>query len=181
MSKKLEELFNIASPNDGDEEIQEMFEGSADEELDNIDTSRSILADVDSAIDKIDAALPTVRDLEASDREMDDLASMAKDHFENLMELGMNVDSRFSGTIFQTAGTLLGHAITAKQAKLDKKLKMVDLQLKKANLDLQQRKEERLSTQAQASGEDAIEAQGQLIDRNDIINALLNQTKNNDE
>ena len=30
---------------------------------------------------------------------------------------------------------MLGHAITAKTAKLNKKLKMIDLQLKKAKLD----------------------------------------------
>lgn len=182
MSKKLEELFNLPSAEEDaemDQEIEEMFTGSVDDELTNINQSRNMLADVSSAIDKIDAALPTVRDLEASDREMDDLARLATDNFEHLMELGMSVDSRFSGTIFQTAGTLLGHAITAKQAKLDKKLKMVDLQLKKANLDLNSKKEERLASQAQASGDDAIEAQGHVLDRNDIINAILN--RKNDE
>jgi len=51
------------------------------------------------------------------------------------MDLGMQVDSRFSAEIFSTAGTMLGHAITAKTAKVNKKLKMVDLQLKKAELD----------------------------------------------
>jgi hypothetical protein len=48
------------------------------------------------------------------------------------MDLGMNVDSRWASDIFGVASTMLGHAITAKTAKLNKKLKMVDLQLKKA-------------------------------------------------
>ena len=44
----------------------------------------------------------------------------------------MNVDSRWASDIFGVASTMLGHAITAKTAKLNKKLKMVDLQLKKS-------------------------------------------------
>ena len=86
-------------------------------------------------VDKIDAALPSVRELGTSDQEMDDIANLAKDTFKDLMDLGMNVDSRWASDIFGVASTMLGHAITAKTAKLNKKLKMVDLQLKKANLD----------------------------------------------
>ena len=129
MSKKLEDLFNLPSTDNVP---------VTDEQLHQIEEDKQSLAEVDEAIDKIDAALPTVRDLEASDKEMDELAKLAQDNFTNLMDLGMSVDSRFSGTIFQTAGTLLGHAITAKQAKLDKKLKMVDLQLKKAAHDFKE-------------------------------------------
>jgi hypothetical protein len=48
-----------------------------------------------------------------------------------------NVDSRYA-EIFAVAGTMLGHALTAKTAKLNKKLKMVDLQLKKMKMDQDQ-------------------------------------------
>jgi hypothetical protein len=54
------------------------------------------------------------------------------------MDLGMQVDSRFASEIFSVASNMLGHAITAKTAKMDKKLKMIDLQLKKMRLDQQQ-------------------------------------------
>ncbi len=84
-----------------------------------------------SELDKVQAALPQVRGLEASDQEMDDLAIKASKSFDDLMDLGMNVDSRWASDIFGVASTMLGHAITAKTAKLNKKLKMVDLQLKK--------------------------------------------------
>jgi hypothetical protein len=97
-----------------------------------------IITTIDTTIDKIDAALPGVRGLEASDTEMDELADMAKHSYDELMTLGMNVEPRFASEIFNVAGTMLGHAITAKTAKLDKKLKMIDLQLKKARLDQQQ-------------------------------------------
>jgi hypothetical protein len=168
MSKKLEDLFNLPSTDNVP---------VTDEQLHQIEEDKQSLAEVDEAIDKIDAALPTVRDLEASDKEMDELAKLAQDNFTNLMDLGMSVDSRFSGTIFQTAGTLLGHAITAKQAKLDKKLKMVDLQLKKAAHDFkeQQAALKQLS-QASADGE-TVDGEGVVLDRNDIINAILKKDK----
>ena len=51
------------------------------------------------------------------------------------MDLGMNVDSRYSGRIFEVASTMLRNAIDAKSSKIDKKLKMVELQLKKLNID----------------------------------------------
>ena len=169
MSKKLEDLFNLPPASD--------FPMSK-EEIEQIEEDKQQLAEVDEAIDKIDAALPTVRDLEASDKEMDELAKLAQENFQNLMELGMSVDSRFSGTIFQTAGTLLGHAITAKQAKLDKKLKMVDLQLKKAAQDFKEQQAALKQLENKPTGLEAAEdGEGVVLDRNDIINALLKKDK----
>jgi hypothetical protein len=51
------------------------------------------------------------------------------------MDLGMNVEARYSGRIFEVAGGMLKNAIDAKAAKIDKKLKMIELQLKKQKLD----------------------------------------------
>ena len=97
---------------------------------------------------------------------MDELAQLAKDKFQDLMDLGMNMESRFSGQVFQTAGVLLGHAITAKQAKLDKKLRMVDLQLKKMRLDHQIKQDGGLDT-------NALEGHGTVLDRNALLAQIL--------
>ena len=167
MTKKLAELFNLP----GTEVSDTAEEVCADAALAQINEEQTAIAEIDDAIDKIDAALPTVRDLEASDTEMDELARMATDKFQDLMDLGMNVDSRFSGTIFQTAGVLLGHAITAKQAKMDKKLRIVDLQLKKMRLDQQ------IKQQASKDGgpADAVEGEGIPLDRNALLAEILNR------
>ena len=86
--------------------------------------------------DKVAAALPQVKGLgELSDLELDKLAVEAEESYKNLMDLGMNVDSRYSGRIFEVAGNFLRNAIDAKGSKIDKKLKMVELQLKKMKLD----------------------------------------------
>jgi len=158
MTKKLEALFNLPSLDATPEESQQ-----------TIAENRELITEVDLAIDKIDAALPTVRDLETGDTELDELASLAKNKAEDLIDLGMNVEPRFSGVILQTAGMLLGHAITAKTAKLDKKLRMVQLQLQKARLDHQIRKD------AGTPEEQAIEGQGMVLDRNELLKQILNK------
>jgi len=106
-----------------------------------------------------------VRDLETGDRELDDLATKAQETFDDLMDLGMQVDSRYSSEIFAVASTMLGHALTAKTAKLNKKLKMVDLQLKKLKMD---------QDAARNAPESAMEtAHGQVLSRNDLLERLI--------
>ena len=154
MTKKLEELFDIASQEDN--ELNEPIPGVAKE----------VTLEAISNLEKIETALPTVRGLEASDQELDDLATKASTSFQDLMDLGMQVDSRFSGDIFSVASNMLNHAITAKTAKLNKKLKMIDLQLKKATLD-----------QRQAKTDEKIDniplgEVGQSLDRNELLRVL---------
>jgi hypothetical protein len=163
MTKKLSELFDLP-----DLPSTESAENS--EVLQTIAENKEAIARVDEAIDKIDIALPTVRDLEASDAEMDELADLARTKFEDLMDLGLNMDPRFGGVVFQTAGTLLGHAITAKTAKMDKKLRMVQLQLQKARLDHQMSKDN--------PDDQPVTGQGIVLDRNELLNQILQKNKN---
>ncbi len=161
MTQKLEELFNLP-PSDAT---------TPEQAQSSIEENRAIIQEVDLAIDKIDAALPFVNDLDISDKELDDLSDLAKEKFQDLIDLGMNVEARFSGHILATAGTLLGHAITAKQAKLDKKLRMIDLQLKKARLD---------QANAKNDGEKLIDAgdgRGVVLDRNELLKQILGDNK----
>jgi hypothetical protein len=131
---------------------------------------RSQLQTLDLTIDKIDAALPLVRDLEAGDNELDELAKMATSSYQDLIDLGMNVDARFSGTILQTAGTLLGHAIAAKTAKMDKKLRMINLQLSKQRLDFQM---EQAAKKAAIADDEPVDGQGIVLDRNALLEKIL--------
>ena len=92
----------------------------------------------------------------------------------------MQVDSRFSAEIFAVASTMLGHAITAKTSKINKKLKMIDLQLKKAELD-------RKLSIAAAKEENVPKENlgvGHVLDRNELLKQLIKQTdsvKNNNQ
>lgn len=150
MTRKLEELFDLP-PSTAAETT----------EPETLPVTQIQLQEIDATIDKIDQALPAVRGLDASDAEMDELASKAQETFDNLMDLGFNVDSRYASEIFAVAGTMLGHALTAKTAKLNKKLKMVELQLKKARMDADTRGNEPTAT-----------AHGQVLSRNDLLDMI---------
>jgi hypothetical protein len=157
MTRKLETLFDL--PTDNATSVDE----PSPEAL-----PLPITTDTLKDLDKIELALPAVRGLEASDGEMDELATKAMESYQNLMDLGMNVEARFASEIFGVAGTMLGHAITAKTAKVNKKLKMIDLQLRKVKLD-------------RDSGDaisDIPTAQGTLIDRNELLRQILANNQN---
>ena len=165
MTSKLSELFNLPD-----------IPTTNQETVDQIEENKARLIEVDLAIDKIDAALPYVNDIDTTDTELDELATLATDNFKDLMSLGMNVEARFSGTILQTAGTLLGHAITARQAKMDRKMRTIDLQLKKMRLDQQAAKDA-----SKTDGDkllDAVDGSGGVVlDRNALLAQILGKSK----
>jgi hypothetical protein len=124
MTKKLEEVLNLP-------ENKKIVK----EEVKKVEKPAAFLRDMED-FDKITAALPQVKGLgDISDKEFDALADRATNAYDDLMDLGMNVEARYSGRIFEVAGTMLKNAIDAKAAKIDKKLKMIELQLKKQKID----------------------------------------------
>jgi Rad3-related DNA helicase len=126
MTKKLEEILNLP---ESKKIVKQEERAVAKAE------AAPLLRDL-SEFDKIAAALPQVKGLgDMADSELDELAQKAKDAYEDIMDLGMNVEARYSSRLFEVAASMLGHAINAKTAKLDKKLKMIDLQIKKQKLD----------------------------------------------
>jgi hypothetical protein len=164
MTRKLEELFDLPP---SEEEI--------DLALPALPANRETLQALNDAIDKVDNALPAVRGLESSDAEMDDLSDLAKASYKDLMDLGMQVDSRFASEIFSVASNMLGHAITAKTAKLDKKLKMIDLQMKKMRLDQQQQVLDSKENDGLASTQTA---HGVVLSRNDLLDRIIGKSQN---
>jgi len=156
MTKKLEEILDI---NQKEETVTPLEEAPAAQPI--LDLQEKL-----EEFDKISAALPRVRGLgDISDQELDALAAKAEQAYDDLMDLGMNVDARYGSKMFEVAANMLNAAITAKTNKIEKKLKMVDLQLKKYNID---------KKTAQDNG---TEVQGEgyiLTDRNSILEKLKN-------
>ena len=118
--------------------------------------------------DKISSALPKVEGLGSmSDTELDGLASKAETAFDDLMDLGMQVEARYGARMFEVAGAMLKTAVDAKSAKIDKKLKMVELQLKKLAID-----------KKNVSDDEPVEGKGFIVtDRNSLLAKLKNVDK----
>ena len=172
MTKKLEDILNLPNVKQAFKEVDKKEKDKKIKEAHgqhpsakNLDPqTQKNLQKSYAEFDKIAAALPQVKGLgELSDLELDKLAIEAEESYKNLMDLGMNVDSRYSGRIFEVAGNFLRNAIDAKGSKIDKKLKMVELQLKKMKLD-----------KDGSDGGPIEESDGFVIsDRNELMKKLL--------
>jgi len=131
MTKKLEELLNLPSS----KEIVEETKENANKANMALKVQDNTMRDI-AEFDKIAGALPAVKGLgEMADQELNEIAQKAMTAYDDLMDLGMNVESRYSGRVFEVAGGMLKTSLDAKVAKMDKKLKMIELQLKKEKLN----------------------------------------------
>lgn len=161
MTKKLEELLNLPESKEIVDEARSTEKKKAKETA--VIEQESTMRDI-AEFDKIASALPQVKGLgELADNELNDIAQRALDAYEDLMDLGMNVEARYSGRVFEVAGNMLRTSLDAKVAKLDKKLKMVELQLKKEKLD----KEDSASEAGMIDGKGYV-----VTDRNSLIERL---------
>ena len=163
--KKLEELLNLPESKEIVDEAKSEAKAEAKTAvIEREETQRSI-----AELDKISSALPQVKGLgEMADKELNEVADKAMQAYEDLMDLGMNVESRYSGRVFEVAGNMLKTNLDAKVAKLDKKLKMVELQLKKEKQD----KDGGDSPDGVVSGEGYV-----VTDRNSLLEKLKNMDK----
>jgi hypothetical protein len=160
MTKKLEELLDLP-------ESKEIIEQAAEQEKEqknhDIERQEETLRDI-AEFDKISAALPAVKGLgEMADKELNEVADKAMQAYEDLMDLGMNVESRYSGRVFEVAGGMLKTSLDAKVAKMDKKLKMIELQLKKEKMD----------RDSSSSDGEIVNGEGYIVtDRNSLLERL---------
>jgi hypothetical protein len=167
MTKKLEEVFGFP-PIEEATTLDHTLPEVSEEIQEQLDVAN---ATIDMA-NRVDIALPTVTDMASAERELDKLANTAQEQSERLMDLGFNVDDRNAGKIFEVAAQLLKTAVDAKTAKIDKKLKMVELQLRKARMD----RDEKNSDSGNVL--DATEG-GITGNRNDIVQAILKSVGHN--
>lgn len=188
MNKKLEKTFDLPSMEDvlNDQQSVESTDESTDESSDkagHYDREEVVKEEADSEVnikralsvaEKIDKALPQVKDLESHDKDMDGYATDAMNSFRELMDLGMNSEARHAGKFFEVAQTMMKNAIEAKNAKADKKLRMIELQLKKQRVDQWDSKG--------SSGDEVIEGEGFVVgDRNKLLDQLIDKVSKNEE
>ena len=172
MTRKLEEILNLPNVKEAFAQVDDKEKTREDKDKDKPTVPKNVDPQTAKALektyqefDKIAASLPQVKGLgDLSDLELDKLAMEAEESYKNLMDLGMNVDSRYSGRIFEVASSMLRNAIDAKSQKIDKKLKIVELQLKKLKID----------KDGSDDGSEPVESEGMIIsDRNELMKKLL--------
>ena len=201
MNKKLEKTFDLPSmeealenqeQDDSTPQVNDLghdtskYKSSADD-LDrssaaaHAELEESEVADKEQIIkralttaEKIDKALPQVKDLQTHDTDMDSYSGEAMKSYRELMDLGMNSEARHAGKFFEVAQTMMKNAIEAKNAKADKKLRMIELQLKKQRVDQWDKRD--------GNDQDVIEGEGFVVgDRNKLLDQLIEKVNQNDD
>ena len=160
MTKKLEDLLNMEESKEIIKQAEKQEKDQTKHEIAHEESCRDI-----AEFDKIASALPAVKGLGGkADEELEDIAARALTAYEDLMDLGMNVESRYSGRVFEVAGGLLKTGLDAKVAKLNNKLKIVELQLKKEKMDKEG---------GNSSDDGMISGEGYVVtDRNSLLQRL---------
>lgn len=138
------------------------MENSIEQLPELLETTKKLDAALSSSANSIDS------DFEAHDREMDELSKVALRDYEKLMDLGFNVEPRVAGTIFDPAVNMLKLVMDAKTAKIDKKLKLMRIELEKKKLEM---------AKTESGFQDAEEA-FVVADRNKLLEAIKKQSSN---
>lgn len=179
MTKNLEEEFNLPPIEDIDIPLD------VEDEAITLEEAESNIVEYRGQLDlaqRTDAALPMVTGLEELDREMDEYAAKAIQTFDELVDLGKNVEDRNAAPVFDSASKMLTAALQAKQAKMDKKLKMLELQMRQRKLDMDERKLEHQIKSKQDDENDPEEIEGKFVnDRASMLSEIMGQMKQKDK
>lgn len=165
MTTRIEEILNLESLKDMVAAEVEA-ERAADIEDEAQSTAVALKAEKNSG-------LPVIPELDEIDEtELDELADKAEQAYDNLMDLGMNVEAKYSSKIFEVASSMLKHAIDAKNAKADRKQRSIEMRLRKYRID------NTLAPKSKNKDEPPeLTGNGFVVDRNELIEQLKNKGK----
>ena len=175
MTKKLEEVFNLPPMEDVEKDIPELVVEPEVEEKskEEILAEPAKIMNALSNAEKLDSALSAITDLDDHDHEMDDISLKALQSFQDLSDLSNNVPDAHVGRIMEVAATMLKTAMEAKDSKVNRKLKILELQLKKAKLDSDE-----------GNGQHSGTSNGIEFDRNELLKRItdsINPAENKDK
>jgi len=175
VTNKLKDMLNM---DDGDDEINDVEEvDSIPMELPPEKTKEEIMTEAGQIMnslsnsEKVDSALSLVNGLDSHDADMDDIAVKALSSYKDLCDLGFNISDQHAGKIYEVAAQMLKTALDARDAKVSKKLKMIELQIKKMRVD----------KYADESGKDTGNGgSGSEFDRNELLKHFADIAKQDD-
>lgn len=162
--KALEETFNMDSVED-DKEYNEEVEGDPVTEEGELPTTEELASALENA-KNLEKQFKQMDHYDVHDKEMDELAKMAVEAHQSLQDLGMNVEIRHAGEIFSSSSQMLKIAVDAKNSKVEKKLKLLKLQLEKMKMDRAIKKDD-----------NSVDGTAVKLDRNQLLDQLRNMNK----
>ena len=156
-NSKLEEEFNLLPVSELDEEVVD--------DIDEVNDLVIIPTNDIQSIDKIDHALPIVSGMDEVERDLQDIAKMAIESHKTLMELATNVEDKYIAELASSASAMLGHAVTAKTNIIKQKLDLINLQIKKLQIDNKK--------MPSSNDPNEVVGKGHVLNRNELLAKLL--------
>lgn len=161
MTKSLEETFDLPPIKEALDAQEKLSEST---EVVSVEDKETRILNALTVAEKIEHALTTVTELDNNDVEMDEIAQEALESYVELKDLAMNMADAHAGRMMEVAASMLKTSLEAKEAKINRKLKTIDLQLKKMRMD-------RLANHGDAPEDLA----GTELDRNEILKHIYIQ------
>ena len=105
--------------------------------------------------------------------EMDEVAAAAMNAHKDAIDMAFNMEPKNAGSIMEPAARFLELSMKAMQAKLDARMKGMEMKMKREKLDHELRKNQE---EGVVDGETPITESGRLADRNQLLKAAKNKT-----
>lgn len=181
MTKKIEDELNLPRLKEALQHINVEDQGESEEDsslseehsqMENPQTAEQYQAAMQKT-QQLENDLMDAEGLEKHDSEMDEISQEAMQSYRDLMDLGMNIEEKHSGQVFEPAVNMLKIAMDARNSKSEKKLKLMRLQLEQARLKRDMNKENDANPADGGEGTDAITA-----DRNKLLSLMQEMKKN---
>lgn len=172
MTKKLEEILEVSNNDDSDNSSQKKKE-KADKSLKKSENQKS----TKKYADDVKNSIPDVKNLgDATDEEFDEVAEQAMEAYKQVFDVGMNSDPRHSARLFEIAGNMLKTNLDAKSEKANKKIKVLEQQLKKQKQDQDESKKKSKNNEKS----EELNSDGYVVaDRNSLLEKIKGMDENN--
>ena len=122
MSKSLEKTFNLPEQ---------------EEAKDLIDSSKELKKEVSKEMAQ---SILDEEHISDHDKKMDEFSQEAHQYAKDIMDLGMDVEARHAAEMFNAAANMIKIAHDSKNSKIDKRLKLYELELKRQKLEIEKQR-----------------------------------------
>lgn len=102
-------------------------------------------------------------------QEMDEIAEAAMTAHKDAIDMAFNMEPKNAGSIMEPAARFLELSMKAMQAKLDARMKGIELKMKREKLDHELRKNQE---EGVVEGEEPITEKGRMADRNALLKSM---------
>lgn len=169
MTKKLENTLGLASPEDldlNDDGADESPLTSNDEKLMQIFEETDDIVEQMSVSEQVDFEMSSEGTLAQHDIEMDSIAEKALIAHKQLLDISVTVTDNYVARLYEVSSTMLKVAMDANDSKANRKLKTLEMKIKKMKHD---------NDSGNGKGVNSEGNNGSQLSRNEVLSMIASQ------